>query len=450
MDPKTMTISAPTITLIGLLITTFAAAIVRVLRDVSWHALANYCRTHHQEARLDEIYQQESRVLLGMETLKLLALLGTAAASVRWFATVHVPNHGYYFLTPWVLLVVAMLASTIWIPQAISRWWGVYVLTWSWPVCKAIGRALLPLAAGADVLTHLAGRLQGEGARLPTKHEREKVLENEIRSIVREGIRDGLFQRDALDMIEGVMLLDDNRVNGIMTPRSEMDTLNTAMDWNDMLAAVSTYQRTRIPVLEGPDAEDVVGVLYVKDLLVEMSKPDAASRHPWRDLLRPVWYVPATQPVDELLKHFLQDRSHLAMVRDEFGNIVGLVTIEDALEEIVGEIIDESDEAADGPSDNEICHQADGSVEISARLSITDVNDRLGMHLPENQDFDTVAGFVLRQLGRIPKRGERLDWEPYQITVVQATARQVERLMFQTAKPPRRRAPSRASSAKQL
>lgn len=442
-------ITAPvvTITLTALTVTTFAAAIARILRDVSWHTLAHYCRANHREQRLEEIYQQESRVLLGMETLELLAILSTVTAGYNWWESVPHQHSWYWTLVPCLVGVIVMLAATIWVPQAVSRWWGVYILTWCWPVCKAVGRALLPLAAAADLLTHVAGRLQGQGLKLPTKHEREKVLENEIRSIVREGIRDGLFQRDALDMIEGVMLLDDNRVNGIMTPRSEMDTLNASMSWNEMLAAVSEFQRTRIPVLEGPEAEDVVGVLYVKDLLFEMSRQDTEHRRPWRELLRPIWYVPATQPVDELLKQFLHDRSHLAMVRDEFGNVVGLVTIEDALEEIVGEIVDESDEAVDGPNDNDICEINDHSFEISARLSITDVNDRMGTHLPENQDFDTVAGFVLRRIGRIPKLGERLDWEQYKITVIKSTPRQIERLRFERTKQLLRREPAIASAA---
>lgn len=413
--------------LIGLSITLFSAVILRILRDLSWHEVTEYCKRYGLTTRIDSIRQQESRVLLGMETLELLSLLlAVWAASSWWKATTH---SEWWFISILPLLggAVVLLAAAVWIPQAVSQWWGVPVIVWSWPICAAVGRTLQPLAAGATVLTGLLGRLDGHVEKEVSRDEQEKALEDEIRTIVSEGIRDGLFENDTGDMIEGVMELDDRFVSAIMTPRSEMDTIDEQSDWESMLQQVIDLRRTRIPVMREAQDDTVRGVLYVKDLLPELAKDNPEDRIPWSHLIRDVNLVPKTTRVDEMLKIFLRERQHMAIVRDEFKNLIGLVTIEDALEEIVGEIVDESDR--EEPEDGIRPHD-DHVVDVSGGLTVAEVNDRLQMNLPEDQEFDTVAGFVLKQLGRIPCNGESISWQGITITVVQADARRIIWLRF--------------------
>ena len=144
-------------------------------------------------------------------------------------------------------------------------------------------------------------------------------------------------------------------------------------------------------------------------------------------MLRKPFFVPETKPVDELLQEFQRSRNHIAVVLDEFGGVSGLVTIEDALEEIVGEIADEHDEAdSDG-----IKPIGEHAAEALARVRIHELNERLGLSLPEDEHFDTIGGFVFHELGRIPNVGEELIWQDVRIKVLEATRRRIDRVSIQ-------------------
>lgn len=173
--------------------------------------------------------------------------------------------------------------------------------------------------------------------------------------------------------------------------------------------------------------DKVIGVLYVKDLLQELAK-DGSQCDSVRQLLRKPWSVPKTMPLDDLLNEFLQTRNHMALVRDEYMSIAGLVTIEDVLEQIVGEIVDESDKEHVG----EINRIDDRTVVIHGRAHLAEINEELGLNLPEPQEFDTIAGFVIHQMGRIPKVGESLSWQTLRITVLEATKRKVDRVRVES------------------
>ena len=248
-------------------------------------------------------------------------------------------------------------------------------------------------------------------------------MEDEILSIVTEGQHDGLLEDDVREMIAGVIELDDTDVADIMTPRSEMDAIPIDMEWSEMLQFVVRVGRTRIPVYD-KNLDDIVGLLYVKDLLAVLSDgaPQAAPR--LRDITRDVARVPRSTRLDELLQNFLKTRSHLAIVVDEFLHVVGLVTIEDVLEEIVGEIVDESD--AEEPGD--IRWMTQHAAEIQGRAHVEEVNDALGVQLPISAEYDTVGGFILHEFGRIPLKGETLHWQDVKITVQEATRRRIERV----------------------
>ena len=161
-------------------------------------------------------------------------------------------------------------------------------------------------------------------------------------SVVTEGLHDGVLEKEEREMIEGVMELGDTDVLSIMTPRSNLDALDISVGWDDMQELVVTAGRTRIPVYEGA-LDNVIGILYVKDLLKELAISPSKPRKKLRELLRKPWFVPTAKPLDELLQEFLRTRNHLAVVVDEYMSVAGVVTIEDVLEEIVGEIVDESD-----------------------------------------------------------------------------------------------------------
>ncbi|MGD0898137.1 MAG: hemolysin family protein [Thermoguttaceae bacterium] len=244
------------------------------------------------------------------------------------------------------------------------------------------------------------------------------------------GGRRRLIKDEAREMIQGVIELSDADVSEIMTPRTDMVSVPASLPWPEMLEAVIQSGHTRIPV-SGRNRDDILGIVHAKDLLAELARPQAQRMEPWTKLLREPMFVPETKPIDRLLAELQRSRNHMAIVLDEYGGVSGLVTLEDVLEEIVGEIADEHDTSpADGIRD-----LGPGAVEAPGWIHIDDLNERLGLALPEDAEFDTVGGFVFSELGHVPVAGEQLVWRNVQITVLEATRRRIERVRIETLPP---------------
>jgi CBS domain containing-hemolysin-like protein len=257
--------------------------------------------------------------------------------------------------------------------------------------------------------------------------EDEESFEEEIRSIVTEGHREGLLEEEAREMFEGVIELGDVIVSHVMTPRTEMDMLQSQTPWVELLDYVTEVGHTRIPVFD-KNHDDVVGVLYIKDLLPELAKDADEARRPLAEILRKPLFVPESKPVDDLLRLFQHTRTHLAIVLDEYGGVSGLVTIEDVLEEIVGEIEDEFDLEAE----QDIRKIDDDTCEALGRAHVDQINELMDFDLPEKESFDTVGGFVFDQFGRVPTAGEAIKWnDSIQVKVLEATRRRVARVRLE-------------------
>jgi magnesium and cobalt transporter len=198
-------------------------------------------------------------------------------------------------------------------------------------------------------------------------------------------------------MLEGVIRMADMSAGDVMVPNKRMDLLDIEADYDDLLHVVIDTAHSRFPVFEG-SRENVIGILMAKDLLKLQRSPDLNLR----TLLRPAVFVPESKGLNELLRDFRSNRNHLAIVIDEFGNTAGLITIEDVLEEIVGEIEDEFDDK-DGESG--IYTLADGSQRVAGDVDIIKVNEAFGTLFP-NDEFDSIGGLVAHELGRVPRRGE--------------------------------------------
>ena len=211
-----------------------------------------------------------------------------------------------------------------------------------------------------------------------------------------------------------------------MTPRSEIDAIDVNTQWDDVLEYIVKVGRTRVPVFEG-SLDKIIGVLYAKDMLSSLAASPKNGNRQLTDLVREVWFVPTTKIVDDLLREFQRNRNHMAIVVDEYNSVTGLVTIEDALEEIVGEIIDEHDDEAPP----EITDSVDGVAEASGRAHLDDINEKLGLEISESDEIDTIGGFVVHQLGYIPSVNEVLSEPPVRITVLQASKRRVERVRIE-------------------
>jgi len=210
-------------------------------------------------------------------------------------------------------------------------------------------------------------------------------------------------------MLEGVIRLADMTAGDVMVAAPRMDVLDIQADYQDLLHTVITTAHSRFPVYEG-ERDHIIGILLAKDLLKLQRAPELNLRA----LLRPPVFVPEKKGLNDLLREFRGNRNHLAIVVDEFGRVAGLITIEDVLEEIVGEIEDEFDEADEA---GDIFALADGSWRVGGDTAVERLNDWFELSLPVD-DFDTIGGLVSHEMGRVPRRGETQRLQGLQFTVL--------------------------------
>jgi len=248
--------------------------------------------------------------------------------------------------------------------------------------------------------------------------DREQLIELLQRSYERN-----LLDADALAMIEGVLQVSEMQARDIMIPRSQMDCVSIGDEPAGFIPLVIETKHSRFPVI-GESKDDIVGILLAKELLNYYADPD---RFTLRDQLRPAVFVPESKRLNVLLRDFRENRNHIAIVVDEYGGVSGLVTIEDVLEQIVGDIEDEYD--FDESEDNVI---AEGNVRwrVKAQTEIDDFNRTFGTDFNE-EDFDTVGGLVLAHLGRLPKRGEQFRIGDLNFKVVRADSRRLHSVLVE-------------------
>ncbi len=251
-------------------------------------------------------------------------------------------------------------------------------------------------------------RIKGEG--------RAFITREEVQHIVAEGHETGVFSAAESEYIRNIFDFTHTYVREVMVPRTRMVALDLELSRQEMLATVLDNMYSRYPVFRG-SIENIVGFIHGKDFLGRMvTEPefDIAT------IVRPPYYVPEGKRVNDLLKEMQRKRSHMALVVDEYGGISGLVTTEDLLEELVGEIEDEHDIG----EPRRVQRLPDGSLLVDALISISDLEDLLGIKLEEGLPYDTLAGLILDELGRFPEKGERVEWHGFLLTCeeVKATA----------------------------
>ena len=252
---------------------------------------------------------------------------------------------------------------------------------------------------------------------------REPEDREELMDILRGAFERHLLDADALSMIEGVLSVSETTVRDIMIPRSQMDCVSVDDAVPDFLPLVVETRHSRFPVI-GESKDDVIGILLAKELLNYFSNPDGFTL---RDTLRPAVFVPESKRLNVLLREFRANRNHIAIVVDEYGGVSGLVTIEDVLEQIVGDIEDEYD--FDESHDN-IIPEANGRFRVKAQTEIADFNAHFGTQFPDDE-FDTVGGLVLRAFGRLPKRGEVTTLDDHRFRILRADSRRLHTLQVE-------------------
>ena len=286
------------------------------------------------------------------------------------------------------------------------------------PVIRLTGILVAPLAIPFSAWHRLAERWQETLA----EGEERATAEDEIMSLVEQDALgeddESTLEADERRMIRGIFDLDETLVHEIMTPRVDVDAVRDAASVADVKAKVIESGHSRIPVFHGT-VDHITGVVYAKDLLDDKRLDGVTSIESL--FHRPV-FIPETKNVGDLLTEFQQNSNHFAIVLDEYGGTAGIVTFEDILEEIVGEIRDEYDTNESVP-----CKQIlpDGNVIVDARISIDELNEILGIDLPEDEDYDTLGGYISTCSGRIPKAGEIVETDGLILEVISADPRRV-------------------------
>ena len=250
---------------------------------------------------------------------------------------------------------------------------------------------------------------------------------DELLDILRGAFERHLLDADALSMIEGVMSVSEMTVRDIMIPRSQMDVVSEDDDPAEFIPLVLETKHSRFPVI-GENKDDVVGILLAKELLNYYANPESFDL---KDTFRPAVFVPESKRLNVLLRDFRANRNHMAIVVDEYGGVSGLVTIEDVLEQIVGDIEDEYD--FDESEDN-IIAEANGRYRVKAQTEIADFNERFSTDFADDE-FDTVGGLVLQAFGRLPKRGETATIGDFRFRVIRADSRRLHTLHVEPAQP---------------
>jgi len=398
-----------------------AAVQARAVRGARRHRLLELCRQRGRPERYDEIVAASETIAFIAASVVAIAAVGATLLASRSLGDMTGGRLVFDLpaLLGWVALVWVMLVV---VPMLVTKLAGAAIVVATWSVWRPIVRVASPAVRGLAVAAGFLGRLIGRADVEPTG----AAAQEELRLVVDEAHREGRLEGVARDMIAGVIDLKEARVGQIMTGRTAVISIPIATPWEEAARLAAESAHTRLPVWES-SPDDVIGILHTRELLTQLVNGLPASSGPapdrdLRPLLRPPWFVPETMSVQKLLREFQRTHTHMAIVTDEFGGVSGLVTIEDALEEIVGEIVDEHDDAlTDG-----IRMISPDVCEAKAQVRIAEINAAMGISLPEEADFETIGGFVFHQCGRIPEVGRRIESHGVAVEVLAATGRRID------------------------
>lgn len=354
-----------------------------------------------------------STILIGNETVNVA--LTAVAAAIAAAAFPDWPGINILILTPLLVLISEITPKII--AFRYPRRWATLAV---WPL-TAFYFTVWPVRVGFNLVISGLARIFGAH----DEHDDDGLEEQELMVIMERGTAAGAVDQVERDIIEAVFEFDDLTVDRVMTPRPDILSLPLDTPWTDLVARCEQTQFSRIPLYQGKP-EDIVGVLLVKDLLRHKLAPPEGPRQ-LRSLLLPPTFVPATKSADDMLEELLKRRLHMAFVVDEHGTLVGLITLDDLLDELLGDELDDSSE------ESEISRIRPDTLTVRAAIDVDDFAEETGIELPEG-DWNTVGGFVFHELGRLPRQGDRVAFEDYTFVVAHMDGRRIVELEVQGAR----------------
>lgn len=405
--------------IILVLITLYSSTLSYAIRAYSRALLMERLGERNQQLWRERLDRHEPQLQGLASFVRMMAIIATTV----WVYSD--PVRGYLgrldptqYTAPTFVNLLILLVFAVGIPNSIAIHAGENFLAYNLWLLWTLRFVLWPiekLLAGIDFVVR---RLLGKTATESPAAEAERV-EQDILEAVSEGELTGAVDSEQKGIIESVLALRGTTVSAIITPRTDIVAIPADATYESVRELVVSQGHSRLPVYE-TSKDHIVGVLYAKDLLrVEPDKPFEL-----RKLMRPPLYVPETKTIDELLNDFRSRKVQIAIVLDEYGGTAGLCTIEDILEEFVGEIDDEYDQPETPP----MKRIDDLTLEVDARVHVSEVNQELGVSIPEDGDYETIGGFVFSTLGRIPTKGETFDHENLHFQILDAEPRKINRM----------------------
>lgn len=396
----------------------FFAIISIALRELSRVKLQEAYKEANLADRSDEIGENQERLVVSSSFywrfFSVFLFLGL------FILFIELPEQRTVFSYVLFLVVAVILTMSI---QILAHTWAKYagevILTRTYPLVKFLSFLARPFIAFFELSDIVVRRLAGVADPAPEDEQEEK--QEEFLNEVQEHRLAGAFDEEERQMIERVLSLDETAVEKIMTPRTDVIALAVQSDLQTVLDKVLKEGHSRIPVYE-ETVDNIIGMVYAKDLLAEIgADPQGFDL---RGRLREAYFVPETKTVRVLLHEFQNQKLHIAVVLDEYGGTAGIVTLEDIVEELVGEIEDEYEESQPEP----VQKIDENTFDVDARLHIDDLNNDLDVELPEDEDYDTLGGFIFSTMGYVPKTGESFEHDTLRFTISHAEARYIKRV----------------------
>ncbi len=411
------------VTLLAVVGTLWFSTLSYALRNLSRARLSSYLEKHGTINMLDSLATHAGDLIF-------ITAIGRLASNITILLCMLKVFHSDSFSAKvqYALAVVSTLTITLFfsvaIPSSIAKYAGAPAIGFFGRLLLALRIATLPFTKLMHAVDSAVKSLAHSGEESESEH-----IEQEILSVVEEGEKDGIVGRAERQMIEAVIRFDDITVNQIMTARPEMIGIDANSSISEIRDLLQQSGHSRLPVYE-ESLDRIIGVLYARDLLKFLGHP--INEFDLHKIIRSAYYVPETKKLRDLLGDFRAKKVHMAIVLDEYGGTSGLVTIEDVLEELVGDISDEHE-----PVEPTMLKQlAPGSWEADARVYIDEFNRRTGMGIPEDAGFDTLGGYITTSLGRIPSVGETFKSAEGLFTTLDAEPQKINRVRIDIASLP--------------
>ncbi len=390
------------------------------LRTFSNVHLTEALKKKGKEDRADKISDNKERLILACSLFRFIFNIGILLVLVGFLASF---KEGKLVLADYIIaLFISIIIFSVFvlaIPHAWAKYTGEKFLSKTYPLLFFTALTAKPLLYIYKAYDMLVKRLAGVADFTPEEEQEEK--HEEFLTGLEQHKIEGVVDEEEKEMIEGVLELSETTADEIMTPRTEVVAIDANSELSEILKIIIDAGHSRLPVYE-ENIDNIIGFIYAKDLLTEVGKEN--NNFKIKEKLREAYFVPETKSLRTLLHEFQNQKLHIAVVLDEYGGTAGIVTIEDILEELVGEIADEYESMP--PKFIKVID--DYTFDVDARTDIDDLNDKFDLNLPEEEDYETIGGFVFSYLGYIPKTSETFEYENLKFTITNAEKRKIRTL----------------------